>query len=436
MPKSIEAEGVTVDEAIQNALNALGLGRDSVEIEIVYHPRSGFLGIGARRAKVRATLREQVMRDGEEFDMAPEGSGRGRRRRRSGRRRSPRGNEGRPADGKQGAPDGQARRTSHAGGPTAESSSTSEPAVPSAPQEGGAGGEPARGSRGGRRRGGRRSGRGGETPRGGSDDQQRSAPGGTAGRRSGGSGSQDDAGQRGEQGEPIKREQRPDSGRTSQAARRVDLDALLLRAIDITTRLVEQMGFEARVTGTIDGGSLSLTVDASDGGAILIGRRGTTLDAIEHLVGRMTLGVEPGSRVRVAVDVCGYRDKRRNALEELATKIKQHAIASGRRAQITPLSPQDRNVFLDVLARDESVTTRALGTGFYRRVLVVPKGIQNDGSAPDDFGEDGNLLTATGGGDREVAMDEGEIGGVSDGADEQAETDGESEDDGHSPGAG
>ena len=36
MPKSIEAEGVTVDEAIQNALNALGLGRDSVEIEIVH----------------------------------------------------------------------------------------------------------------------------------------------------------------------------------------------------------------------------------------------------------------------------------------------------------------------------------------------------------------------------------------------------------------
>jgi len=91
MPKSIEAQGVTVDEAIQTALNLLGLGRDSVEIEIIHHPRSGFLGIGARRAKVRATMREQVMKDGEEFDMAPDAGSRGRRRRRPSRRRTPRG---------------------------------------------------------------------------------------------------------------------------------------------------------------------------------------------------------------------------------------------------------------------------------------------------------------------------------------------------------
>jgi len=83
MSRSIEVQGVTVDEAIQQALNSLGVGRDSVEIQILHHPRSGFLGIGARRAKVRATLREQVMADGEEFDMSPaERRSRGRRRRR------------------------------------------------------------------------------------------------------------------------------------------------------------------------------------------------------------------------------------------------------------------------------------------------------------------------------------------------------------------
>ena len=43
MARSIEVQGVTVDEAIQQALNNLGVGRDSVEIQIVHHPRSGFL---------------------------------------------------------------------------------------------------------------------------------------------------------------------------------------------------------------------------------------------------------------------------------------------------------------------------------------------------------------------------------------------------------
>ena len=57
MSTSIEAQGVTVDEAIQVALNQLGVSRDSVEIKIVHHPRGGFLGIGARKAKVRATSR-------------------------------------------------------------------------------------------------------------------------------------------------------------------------------------------------------------------------------------------------------------------------------------------------------------------------------------------------------------------------------------------
>ena len=81
MSNTIEAQGVTVDEAIQLALNQLGVGRDSVEIAILHHPRSGFLGIGMRRAKVRATVREDALEDGAEFDMSEGRRGRRRRRR-------------------------------------------------------------------------------------------------------------------------------------------------------------------------------------------------------------------------------------------------------------------------------------------------------------------------------------------------------------------
>jgi len=416
MPKSIEAEGVTVDEAIQNALNALGLGRDSVEIEIVHHPRSGFLGIGARRAKVRATLREQVMRDGEEFDMAPEGGGRGRRRRRSSRGRSPRG-DGRPSEARP-APSGQPRR----GGPppAAEPNPASAAASPSTSiEQPASGGDTGRGGRSGRRRGGRR-GRGGEgRSRSSGEEQQR------------GDQPRGEQQQRGEQS-AGNREPRGDSERSAPPSRRVDLDALLRRAVELAERLVAQMGFEARVDGRIDGNSISLAVEASDGGSVLIGRRGTTLDALEHLIGRMTLGVEPGSRVRVAVDVCGYRDRRRAALEELAKKLKEHAVASGRRAQITPLSPQDRSVFLAALAGDDSVSTRALGTGFYRRVLVVPRGVQGDGSAPDDFGEDGNLLQATGNPEQDGLLEEAPTMGDHELSDAAIESGDDGDDDGRS----
>ncbi|MGE0825032.1 MAG: RNA-binding cell elongation regulator Jag/EloR [Candidatus Binatia bacterium] len=54
---AVEAEGTTLEEAIANALKQLQVERDRVEIEVVAQPTRGFLGIGGKKAKVRATLR-------------------------------------------------------------------------------------------------------------------------------------------------------------------------------------------------------------------------------------------------------------------------------------------------------------------------------------------------------------------------------------------
>jgi spoIIIJ-associated protein len=55
--RSIEGEGSTIDEAIARALTALGIGRDEVEIDILENASRGLLGIGRRKARVRATVR-------------------------------------------------------------------------------------------------------------------------------------------------------------------------------------------------------------------------------------------------------------------------------------------------------------------------------------------------------------------------------------------
>jgi len=54
---AVEAEGTTLDEAIANALKQLQVERDRVEIEVLAQPTKGFLGIGGKKARVRATLR-------------------------------------------------------------------------------------------------------------------------------------------------------------------------------------------------------------------------------------------------------------------------------------------------------------------------------------------------------------------------------------------
>jgi spoIIIJ-associated protein len=385
MPKSIEAQGVTVDEAIQTALNLLGLGRDSVEIEIIHHPRSGFLGIGARRAKVRATMREQVLRDGEEFDMAPDAGSRGRRRRRPTRRRTPRGGgEQRPREPRPGVVEGAGRRAG-------TEARVSEP-VPQGQRPRAAEGEAAGGAerRSGEQRGrgrGRRGGRG---------------RGGSAERRA----QQGDAGQvvtttEAVQGEgPVAetsgggRSNAPRSRPRDQAPqKRLEPEALRSKAHQLTAELLGHMGVEASVDVRIEeGGAIAVTIDAGDSGAMLIGRRGTTLDALEHVINRMTTGADPAARVRVELDVCGYRERRRTALSEVASRLKQHALSTMKRVQITPLSPHDRVVFQEALAGDDSVTTRILGSGFYRRVLVIPRGQESDAGVAEEFNEDGQIV--------------------------------------------
>jgi spoIIIJ-associated protein len=56
----VEAEGNSIDEAIENALNMLGVSRDRVEIEIVSNSARGLFGIGGRKARVRAVLRAPI----------------------------------------------------------------------------------------------------------------------------------------------------------------------------------------------------------------------------------------------------------------------------------------------------------------------------------------------------------------------------------------
>src|SRR5215468_6153356 len=58
--QSIEAEGQSIDDAIQRALQRLGVSRDKVDIEIVSNASRGLFGLGGRPAKVRATVRRSI----------------------------------------------------------------------------------------------------------------------------------------------------------------------------------------------------------------------------------------------------------------------------------------------------------------------------------------------------------------------------------------
>ena len=104
----------------------------------------------------------------------------------------------------------------------------------------------------------------------------------------------------------------------------------------------------------------------------MIGRRGQTLDALEYLVNRVVGRDGEGGEGRIMVDVERYRERRREALEQLARRLAEKAKLTGRVVTVNPMSPRDRRIVHLTLQDDSGVATRSQGSGHYRKLLLIP----------------------------------------------------------------
>jgi spoIIIJ-associated protein len=103
----------------------------------------------------------------------------------------------------------------------------------------------------------------------------------------------------------------------------------------------------------------------------LIGRRGETLDAIQHLVYRIaTRGCE--HRVRVTVDAGGHRERRAEALRAVADQAAELAVREGREVALEPMSPLERRFVHEHLKGRPGVETHSEGQEPSRRLVVSP----------------------------------------------------------------
>ena len=135
------------------------------------------------------------------------------------------------------------------------------------------------------------------------------------------------------------------------------------------TGLLERMGVKAEmeISPRANGGiNVNLTGNAM--GAI-IGRRGETLDAIQHLTNYV---VNKGSdkHLHISVDAECYRSKREESLTRLAEKMAEKAIKYKRSMALEPMNSYERHVIHTALQNYEGVTTSSTGTEPNRRVVV------------------------------------------------------------------
>lgn len=106
--------------------------------------------------------------------------------------------------------------------------------------------------------------------------------------------------------------------------------------------------------------------------AILIGKRGQTLEAIQYLIEKI-INRQIQARIRVQVDVEGYLENRKTSLTQLATRMAQKAKQTGRPASVGQMSAHDRRIVHLALKKDGGVRTQSLGDGFYRKLVIFPQ---------------------------------------------------------------
>ena len=119
-----------------------------------------------------------------------------------------------------------------------------------------------------------------------------------------------------------------------------------------------------------DEGELILDITGDDL-AVLIGRHGRTLDALQFLISAITVR-KIGYRFPVIIDVESYKNRQRQKLEALARSSAKKAASQGRSVKLRPMTPYERRIIHVALRADPRVETASEGEGAARHVVVVP----------------------------------------------------------------
>ncbi|WP_138494313.1 RNA-binding cell elongation regulator Jag/EloR [Paenibacillus pinistramenti] len=133
----------------------------------------------------------------------------------------------------------------------------------------------------------------------------------------------------------------------------------------------ESMGLELEVEIKKQRDGMLLAVSGSNLG-LLIGRRGQTLDAIQYLA-NIVANRYSTNFVRLVVDAENFRQRRKKTLEELAERLAERVIRSGKEVVLEPMPSQERKAIHAKLQNHPEVKTLSKGEEPNRRVVIAPR---------------------------------------------------------------
>lgn len=158
-------------------------------------------------------------------------------------------------------------------------------------------------------------------------------------------------------------EKKPDTGYETEEVAEIAKNAL--------EHILSYIIDDATVTVAKYPQNIRLRIEASNP-AIIIGRHGRTLDALQYLVRRIVRKKKP-TRIGISFDVEGYRDRRKASLTQFALRLGEKVKHSGKPATISPMSAYDRRIVHIALKNNTSVRTQSKGNGLFRELVILPR---------------------------------------------------------------
>ncbi len=139
---------------------------------------------------------------------------------------------------------------------------------------------------------------------------------------------------------------------------------------ELLQKILDQLTTDAKVTFQRTDNQIVFRVEGGNA-AVLIGKRGQTLKAMQHLVEKVVWKTS-GSKASVQVDVEHYMEKRATTLRDLAFRLAEKTKQTGKPSTINRIDAFERKIIHDALRKDKRIRTKSVGSGDFRNVVIQP----------------------------------------------------------------
>ena len=151
------------------------------------------------------------------------------------------------------------------------------------------------------------------------------------------------------------------------------LDAYEKVTVDFLAGMFDMMGFDVDIEVDNNGQDRVFIELFSPDSAMIIGKRGKTLESIQMLVNTVGARVPGSQNCKCVIDIENYREKRESTLNDLANRVAQEVIRTGKAKTLEPMNPFERRLIHVALQNESGVETKSEGEGVHRKVRIIPK---------------------------------------------------------------